>query len=91
MAGWRNDDPEDITPKNGLPGESYRLLMLNVKNAEFCRQKMNKPPALKKNGRLEQMIQGHETQSLRRRIINAASPKSPKEAVAGSGTTSPLI
>ncbi len=22
--GWRNDDPEDITPKNGLPGESYR-------------------------------------------------------------------
>ena len=35
MAGWRNDDPEDITPKNGLPGESYRLLILNVKKCRI--------------------------------------------------------
>jgi hypothetical protein len=35
MAGWRNDDPEDITPENGLPGESYRLLMLNVKKCRI--------------------------------------------------------
>lgn len=85
MAGWRNDDPEDITPKNGLPGESYRLLILNVKNAEFCWLKMNKPPVSKKNGRLEQVYQGHGLQRLRRRIISAAMPRILREAVAGSG------
>ena len=31
MADWKNDDPDGITPKNGLPGESYRVLILNVK------------------------------------------------------------